>query len=212
MSSVDHQIELRHGPLNTDPIGASDSRLTAFTRVISAEDGSNQSILTAMTSVTPSTGTPALDLVNVPRRERAPFTAIMRRIAFAIGLVVFVALVVRIGRDGYTDVTGNDISFLDALYYASVTVTTTGYGDITAVSSGARQATVLLITPARILFLILVVSTTVEVLTDQTRELIQKRRWRQQVNDHTVICGYGATGASAAADLISRGLTRATSS
>ncbi len=147
-----------------------------------------------------------MDLVQVPRRRRAPFTAIVRRVAFAIGLVVFVALVVRLGRDGYIDITDNDIGFLDALYYASVTVTTTGYGDITAISDGARLATILLITPARILFLILVVSTTVEVLTDQTREHIQKRRWRQQVNDHTVICGYGATGASAAADLLSRGM------
>ncbi len=150
--------------------------------------------------------TPGLDLVSVGRTERAPFTAIVRRISFAAALVVFVALVVRLGRDGYVDITGDDISFLDALYYASVTVTTTGYGDITAVSSGARLATVLLITPARILFLILVVSTTVEVLTDQTRTLIRKRRWRQSVDNHIVICGYGATGASAAADLLNRGV------
>ncbi len=163
-----------------------------------------------MTTAPPRNRPPALqsatDLVHVPRPERAPLTAIVRRVAFAAGLVLFVALVVRLGRDGYVDITGDDISFLDALYYASVTVTTTGYGDITAVSSGARLATVLLITPARVLFLILVVSTTVEVLTDQTRELIQKRRWRQNVNDHTVICGYGATGASAANDLINRGV------
>ena len=147
-----------------------------------------------------------MDLVRVPRVERPPFTAILRRLVFAVGLVVFVALVVRVERDGYVDITGDDISFLDALYYASVTVTTTGYGDITAVSTEARLATVLLITPARILFLILVVSTTVEVLTDQTRELVRKRRWRQTVKDHVVICGYGATGTSAATDLVSRGV------
>ena len=136
----------------------------------------------------------------------SPSAAVLRRIGLAVGLVLFVAVVVRVGQSGYDDVTGDPISFLDALYYASVTVTTTGYGDISAVSSGARLATILLITPARILFLILVVSTTVEVLTEQSRILRAKQQWRQQVDNHTIICGYGATGHSAARDLLLRGV------
>ena len=90
--------------------------------------------------------------------------SILQRVTAASILVIFVALVVRVGRDNYIDVTGDAIGLIDALYYASVTVTTTGYGDITAVSQSGRLATILLITPARILFLILVVSTTVEGL------------------------------------------------
>ncbi len=146
------------------------------------------------------------DSVHLPDRTRPPLIAVFRRVGLAFSLVIFVALVVRIGNDGYVDVTGDPISFLDAVYYASVTVTTTGYGDITAISSGARLATVLLITPARILFLILVVGTTVEVLTAQSRQLLLARRWRNRVNDHHLICGFGATGRSAADDLISRGV------
>lgn len=146
--------------------------------------------------------------IQLPRPVRAPAAAVARRIGLAIGLVLFVALVVRFGRDGYVDGNGDGISLLDALYYASVTVTTTGYGDITAVSDGARAATILLITPARILFLILVVSTTVEVLTEQSRELVARRRWRKNVQNHTVICGFGATGQAAAADLLARGVDR----
>lgn len=148
----------------------------------------------------------AVDLVRLPHRRLAPATAIGRRVVFALGLVLFVALVVRLGRGGYVDVTGDPIGFLDAVYYASVTVTTTGYGDITAVSDGARLATILLITPARILFLILVVGTTVEVLTEQSRRQYLTKRWRQRVNDHYVICGFGATGSAAAADLVRRGI------
>ncbi len=146
------------------------------------------------------------ELVNIPGRYRPPLVAVLRRIGLAVSLVIFVALVVRLGRDGYVDVTGEPIGFLDALYYASVTVTTTGYGDITALSGGARLATVVLITPARILFLILVVGTTVEVLTDQSRQLLLTRRWRQQVKNHYLICGFGATGRSAARDLACRGI------
>jgi voltage-gated potassium channel len=129
-----------------------------------------------------------------------------RRVGLALALVFFVALVVRLGNGGYEDsATGDSITMVDALYYASVTVTTTGYGDITAIDQGSRLATILLITPARIMFLILVVSTTVEVLTIQTRDRFRARRWRNKVNNHIVICGYGATGQSAAADLIRRG-------
>ena len=145
------------------------------------------------------------DLVRIPKSERAPLASVGRRVGFAGALVVFVALVVLLGRDGYIDVTDDSIGLLDALYYASVTVTTTGYGDITAVSSGARLGTILLITPARILFLILVVSTTVEVLTEQSRELLAERKWRQRVKEHTVICGFGATGQAVAGDLLARG-------
>ncbi len=146
------------------------------------------------------------DLVKIPKKERAPLTSVAQRVGLATMLVVFIAIVVRIGRDGYVDVTGDAIGTIDALYYASVTVTTTGYGDITAVSQGGRLATILLITPARILFLILVVSTTVEVLTEQSRELIAQRKWRDNVKNHTIICGFGATGSAAAADLIARGV------
>ena len=142
---------------------------------------------------------------SVPRGHITPLRAILRRLLFAVGLVLFVAVVVRLGRSGYVDVTGEPIDFLDAMYYASVTVTTTGYGDITAVTSGTRLATLLLITPARIVFLILVVGTTVEVLTDQTRHVWRTNRWRRRVEQHVVICGFGATGQSAAADLIARG-------
>jgi len=143
-----------------------------------------------------------LDRILLPVRPRHPFKSILWRVAFAWALLCFIAVVVYVGRDGYVDSAGGDIGAIDALYYASVTVTTTGYGDITAISDGARLATVVLITPARILFLILVVGTTVEVLTDQSRQLILTRRWRQRVNDHFVICGFGSTGRSAAAELV----------
>ena len=80
------------------------------------------------------------EATTVPRGDVTPLRAILRRVALAIGLIVFVALVVRLGRDGYVDLAGGPIGFLDALYYASVTVTTTGYGDISAVTPSTRLA------------------------------------------------------------------------
>lgn len=148
----------------------------------------------------------AIDLVRMPRNQRAPLAAVGRRVGLAVALVFFVAIVTRLNQSGYVDSDGDPVGFLDALYYASVTVTTTGYGDITAISSGARLATILLITPARIVFLILVVGTTVEVLTDQSRQFLATRRWRNNVRDHIVICGFGSTGQSAARELLNRGV------
>lgn len=147
-----------------------------------------------------------IDLIQIPKQNRGPLPNVLRRISLAIALVAFVALVVLVNRNGYADHnTGTPIGVIDALYYASVTVTTTGYGDITAISAPARFWTITLITPARIIFLILVVSTTVEVLTEQSKRLILTRRWRKTVKDHTIICGFGATGTSAAVELLNRG-------
>jgi voltage-gated potassium channel len=148
-----------------------------------------------------------VDLVELPTAPRAPLDAIGRRVGFAIGLLVFIAVVVFLGRDGYQDSAGGDISVLDSLYYASVTVTTTGYGDISAVTNSTRLAALLLITPARILFLILVVGTTVEVLTDRSRRLLLTQRWRRRVRDHHIICGFGSTGQSAADALTNQGVS-----
>ena len=150
----------------------------------------------------------AVDLIRLPSSPRAPIAAIGRRIGFAVGLLVFIAAVVLIGRNGYSDSAGGELGLIDALYYASVTVTTTGYGDISAVTPSTRLAALLLITPARILFLILVVGTTVEVLTERSRTLLKTQQWRRTVNHHHLICGYGSTGRAAASALVAQGVQR----
>jgi len=137
-------------------------------------------------------------LVAYAGRDRGPFEQLALRGAFAVALLLIVAVTVWIGRDGYVDSIGEPVSFLAALYYASVSVTTTGYGDITPVTDGARLATVLIVTPARILFLLLLLGTTIELLTERWRDEFRRRRWRNDVDDHTVICGYGVKGRAAA--------------
>jgi voltage-gated potassium channel len=141
----------------------------------------------------------------MPTPQRAAIEQIGRRIAVGLGLIGFITLIVSVQHQGYNDSSDGAVSFLDALYYASVSVTTTGYGDITPVSDSARLVDVLLVTPARILFLVLLVGTTMEVLTDQSRHALATRRWRKRVNDHHIICGYGATGQSATRALQAQG-------
>jgi len=85
-------------------------------------------------------------------------------------------------------------------------VTTTGYGDITPVTPAARLATTLIVTPARIGFLLLLVVTTIELLTTRWRDDYRRDRWRRTVKDHYVICGYGVKGRAAVRALNSDGI------
>ena len=108
-------------------------------------------------------------------------------------------------RGGYRDVDGSGLSVLDAFYYSTVSVTTTGYGDITPVSNSARLLTTLVITPTRVLFLILLVGTTVELLAARTRAGYRERRWRKGLRDHTIICGFGTKGKNAVEAMLGSG-------
>jgi voltage-gated potassium channel len=136
--------------------------------------------------------------VGLRRARRGPLQLLLLRGAAALALMLLVASSVWLGRDGYRDDTGGTIGFLDALYYASVSVTTTGYGDITPVTTGTRLATTLIVTPARIGFLLLLLGTTIELLTERWRSDYRRERWRRDVTDHYVICGYGVKGRAAA--------------
>ncbi len=69
-------------------------------------------------------------LLLLPRRDAPPLQAVLRRLAVAVGLLVLVVLVVYADREGYSDADDNGVSLLDALYYATVSLSTTGYGDI----------------------------------------------------------------------------------
>ncbi|MCM2578042.1 potassium channel family protein [Streptomyces meridianus] len=147
--------------------------------------------------------------VQLPRASaRAPLQQVARRLLMALMVLVATVLIVYLDRDGYHDNSDEKVDFLDAVYYATVTLSTTGYGDIVPYSDSARLLNILLITPLRVLFLIILVGTTLEVLTERTREQWRETRWRTNLRDHTVIVGFGTKGRSAALTLIAKGLSR----
>ena len=145
-------------------------------------------------------------LVELPGEGPRPLASLGKRVLFALALILFVALLSWLGRDGYADAAGGEIGFLDALYYSTVSITTTGYGDIRPESDEARLVTTLLITPARILFLILLVGTTVELLAERTRSVYRLNRWRKGLENHIIICGFGTKGRAAYDTLNGRGI------
>ena len=142
--------------------------------------------------------------VHLPGRTRGPLRKILRRLAIAVALVVFVALVSYAGRGGTRSVDG-EMGLLDAFYYSTVSITTTGYGDIRPVSDSARLVTAVLVTPARVLFLIILVGTTLEILAERSRQAFRLSRWRKRLHEHTIVCGYGTKGRSAINTLLGKG-------
>ncbi|HEY5841069.1 MAG TPA: potassium channel family protein, partial [Mycobacterium sp.] len=126
-------------------------------------------------------------------------------------LALFAAVfIVYLDRDGYRDIDSAPVpggmSFLDCLYYATVSLSTTGYGDITPVTPSARLINVLVITPLRVAFLIVLIGTTVETLTAASRQALKIQRWRNSVRNHTVVIGYGTKGKTAVAAMVGDGV------
>jgi len=143
--------------------------------------------------------------VRLPHIEASPARQVWRRVLIAAVVLAFTVLLVWLDRDSYRDGDEVGISFLDAVYYSTVTLSTTGYGDITPITSGARLVNILVITPLRIMFLIVLIGTTLEALTERSREEFRVRRWRSRVRQHVVVCGYGTKGRSAIRALLGTG-------
>lgn len=142
--------------------------------------------------------------IHFPSRAGSPARALLWRLALALLLIGMVTFVAYADRAGYRDLDGS-ISLLDCLYYATVSITTTGYGDIVPVSDSARLLTTFVVTPLRVLFLILLVGTTLEFLASATRANLRRRIWRRKLQDHVVICGFGTKGRSALQSLLGTG-------
>src|SRR3954462_3930424 len=144
-------------------------------------------------------------MIHFPLVRKGPLRALSVRLAFAIGLVLVTVTIIYVDRDGYRDVNEDGLTLLDCFYYAVVSLSTTGYGDITPATPEGRLVNVVAITPARVLFLIILVGTTLEVLTDQYRNTLRVTRWRRKLKDHVIVCGYGTKGRAAVTALLETG-------
>lgn len=148
-------------------------------------------------------------LVRLPASQASPWLALGRRMLIALGLLATMVLLVFVDADGYRDAANDDgVGFVDSVYYATVTLTTTGYGDITPVTDQARLVNAFIVTPLRVMFLVVLIGTTLEVLATQGREMLRVARWRRQMQDHVVIVGYGTKGRAVVATLANNGVPR----
>jgi voltage-gated potassium channel len=159
----------------------------------------------------PATGpVPAAGTLSFPARPRSPAAAAAKRIGLAVGLLALASTIVYLGRHGYRDAAhpGRPLSVLGSVYYATVTLSTIGYGDIVPVTTAARLVNTVVITPMRVVFLIILVGTTLQVLTERTRTNWRTARWRSKVNNQIVVIGYGTKGRSAVTTWTESGTAR----
>lgn len=155
-----------------------------------------------------------VDVIEIPVDFVSPGRKIAIRVLYALGALFATVLIVYLDRHSYRDIestveASDPLSFLDCFYYATVSLSTTGYGDITPVTESARLINVLVITPLRVAFLIVLIGTTVETLTTQSRQAFQIQRWRKTVRNHTVVVGYGTKGKTAVTAMVSDGVAPA---
>jgi voltage-gated potassium channel len=148
--------------------------------------------------------------LKLPVSARSPWWELTRRLLLAIAILVFTVLLVYVDRASYRD--ANDptgkVGLIDAIYYTTVTLSTTGYGDIAPADPHARLINAFVITPLRIAFLVLLIGTTLEVLATQGREMIRATRWRKHMENHVVVIGYGTKGRSAVETLVNNGVPK----
>jgi len=146
--------------------------------------------------------------VHLPHFPAGPLRQVASRLLLALLVLVLTVVIVYVDRAGYHDNADERVDFLDSVYYSTVTLSTTGYGDIVPYSDSARLSNILLVTPLRVLFLIILVGTTLEVLAERTREQYRLNRWRSALRDHTVVVGFGTKGRSAVQTLCATGLPK----
>ncbi len=148
-----------------------------------------------------------VDYLKIPASSTfvSPTRRIGSRLLWALAALFTAAFVVYLDRDGYNNASGKPLTFLDCIYYATVSLSTTGYGDIAPFSERARLINVLVITPLRFAFLIVLIGTTVETLTVTSRQAFNIHRWRKKVRNHTVVVGYGTKGRTAVMAMIGDG-------
>jgi voltage-gated potassium channel len=153
------------------------------------------------------TAAPLAGAVRFPAVVRSPWWVLTRRLLMALGILGLCVLIVYLDRGGYYDNNdpGHKVGFIDSLYYTTVTLSTTGYGDIAPLNDRARLVNVIVVTPLRIAFLVLLIGTTLEVLAAQGRYNIRVSRWRRYMDEHVVVVGYGTKGRSAIELLLNNG-------
>ncbi|MCH8273178.1 MAG: NAD-binding protein [Armatimonadetes bacterium] len=131
---------------------------------------------------------------------------ILIRLGIVLLLMGFVCLVLWTKRDGMADERGSPVGMLDIIYFTVVTVTTVGYGDIVPVSPDARAFVTFGVAPIRVVIWLIFLSAAYQLFVRQQTEAFRLGILRRKLKDHTIICGFGVKGRSAAQQLLDRGV------
>ena len=136
----------------------------------------------------------------------SPWTSIAWRVAAVLGLYAFAVAFHWFDREGLRDNYDGHISFTDVIYFTMISITTTGYGDIAPISTGARMFDALIVTPIRIFVILLFLGTTYQFILKRTWDRWRMARIQKTLTDHIIVAGYGKTGSDSVKELLARGI------
>jgi len=128
------------------------------------------------------------------------------RAGVVVGAFLLVVAVFWWDREGLRDNYDEQMSFIDVIYFTTVSVTTIGYGDIVPVSPRARLIDSLVVTPIRLFIWAIFFGTAYQLVVQRWIEDFRMRRLQARLEQHVILCGYGHAGRCAAAELVARGL------
>lgn len=135
----------------------------------------------------------------------SPWVSIAWRVGAVLGLYAFAVAFHWFDREGLRDNYDQHISFLDIIYFTMISITTTGYGDIVPISTGARMFDALVVTPIRIFVILIFIGTTYQFILKRTWDGWRMAQIQKMLTDHIVVAGFGKTGSDAVNELIARG-------
>lgn len=144
-----------------------------------------------------------------PLRRRpslTPWQSLALRIALVLGLMSLALAVHWYDRDGLRDNIDGEISFVDAIYFTTITITTVGYGDIVPVSDQAKLFESFVVTPIRVFVWLIFLGTAYDFVFRNSIDRIRTAMIRNALKHHTIVCGYGAGGTFAARELVAGGI------
>ncbi len=108
-------------------------------------------------------------------------------------------LLVLVGGSALLCLFEQNLTFLDAMWWSIVTMTTVGYGDISPVTPGGRVvATVVMLSGIGILGL---VTATIAGILIENRLLEKKGMKQTHISDHFIICGWNFRGKTILAEM-----------
>jgi voltage-gated potassium channel len=138
--------------------------------------------------------------------ERSVRRMLRLRAATVVAMFLLVVAVFWWDREGLRDNYDEQMSFIDVVYFTTVSVTTIGYGDIVPITPRARLIDSLIVTPIRLFMWFIFFGTAYQLVVQRWIEDFRMRRLQARLQQHVIVCGYGHSGRCAAAELVARGL------
>ena len=127
------------------------------------------------------------------------------RLGLALLLLGIVVLIHWWDRGGLADAVDGDVSFLDVVYFTMISVTTTGFGDITPVTDRARLVEAVIVTPIRFAVFFIFVGTAYNFIIKRSWEKWRMARIQDNLEGHIIVLGFGISGSESVNELIERG-------